>query len=47
MSTIKENLFVGGLGFAGDVGYTENNTMYFKEGSVSDAYEKRYARCYF
>ena len=35
MSTIKENLFVGGLGFPVDVGYTDNNTMYFKDGPVS------------
>lgn len=32
MSTIKENMFVQNIGFAGDVGYVDNTTLYFKEG---------------
>ena len=35
MNTIKENLFVQSLGFPGDVGNWDNNTIYFKEGAVS------------
>ena len=35
MSTIKENLLVQNIGFAGDVGYVDNTTLYFKEGPVS------------
>lgn len=33
MNTIKENLFVQSLGFPGDVGNWDNNTIYFKEGA--------------
>ena len=35
MNTIRENLFVGGIGFPGDIDFTVNNTMYFKEGLVN------------
>ena len=34
MNIIKENMFVEGLGFSSDVGYTDNQTIYFKEGTV-------------
>ena len=34
MNIIKENLFVEGLGFPVDVGYYDNNTIYFKQGAV-------------
>lgn len=33
MNIIKENLFVQGLGFPGDVGNLDNNTIYFKDGA--------------
>ena len=28
-------MFVQNIGFAGDVGYVDNTTLYFKEGPVS------------
>ena len=34
LSTLRENMFVQGLGFSSDVGYI-NDTLYFKEGVVS------------